>query len=169
MSLYRRWSFINFHTFSKNSWNRQSTNEKKSDFRMTPHAEIRFSHDPPWRNHFTCGGFTIFLEKTWKKWKQQWFHDFFAGCAYIDTNRNTISKWAVGFRYGNFFIPRVEKNLKISLWEKKHCLPRAYGPWEPKLFARGLIFEVFSTLGMKKFPYLKLGPFGNPILSYKNS
>jgi len=23
--------------------------------------------------------------------------------------------------------------------------------------------EVFSTLGRKKFPYLKLGPFGNPI------
>ena len=30
-------------------------------------------------------------------------------------------------------------------------------------FARGLIFEGFSTLGMKKFPYLKTGPFGNPI------
>jgi hypothetical protein len=24
--------------------------------------------------------------------------------------------------------------------------------------------EVFSTLGMQKFPYLKLGPFGNPII-----
>ena len=29
--------------------------------------------------------------------------------------------------------------------------------------AKGLFLEVFSTLGMKKFPYLKLGPFGNPI------
>ena len=27
----------------------------------------------------------------------------------------------------------------------------------------GLIFEDFSTLGMKKFPYLKTGPFGNSI------
>jgi hypothetical protein len=27
----------------------------------------------------------------------------------------------------------------------------------------GLIFEDFSTLRMKKFPYLKTGPFGNPI------
>ena len=26
-----------------------------------------------------------------------------------------------------------------------------------------LLFEDFSTLGMKKFPYLKTGPFGNPI------
>jgi hypothetical protein len=27
----------------------------------------------------------------------------------------------------------------------------------------GLIFEDYLTLGMKKFPYLKTGPFGNPI------
>ena len=29
--------------------------------------------------------------------------------------------------------------------------------------AEGLFLEVFSTLGMKKLPYLKLGPFGNLI------
>ena len=32
-----------------------------------------------------------------------------------------------------------------------------------RFFALGLIFEDFSTRGMKKFPYLKTGPFGNPI------
>jgi hypothetical protein len=32
-----------------------------------------------------------------------------------------------------------------------------------RFFALGLIFVDFSTLGMKKFPYLKTGPFGNPI------
>ena len=32
-----------------------------------------------------------------------------------------------------------------------------------KILPLGLICEDFSTLGMKKFPYLKTGPFGNPI------
>ena len=84
-------------------------------------------------------------------------------CAYIDSNRNTISEWAVIFRYGNFFIPRVEKSSKISPWEKNLASrgPTALG--RTRFFALGLIFEDFSTLGMKKFPYLKTGPFGNPI------
>ena len=51
--------------------------------------------------------------------------------AYIDSNRNRFSEWAVGFRYGNFFIPRVVKNLKISPWEGKTYLPRAYGFFQP--------------------------------------
>ena len=67
------------------------------------------------------------------------------------------------FRYGNFVIPRVEKASKISPWEKNLASrgPTALG--RTRFFARGLIFEDFSTLGMKKFPYLKTGPFGNPI------
>jgi hypothetical protein len=33
-------------------------------------------------------------------------------------------------------------HLKISPWEEKLCLPRAYGPWEASLFSsRGLIFR----------------------------
>jgi hypothetical protein len=52
----------------------------------------------------------------------------------VDSYRNTISEWAMGFRYGNF-------TLKLAR-EKK---------------------SIFSTLGMKKFPYLKHGPFGNLI------
>ena len=77
--------------------------------------------------------------------------------------RNTISEWAVVFRYGNFFIPRVEKSSKISPWEKNLASrgPTALG--RTRFFALGLICEDFSTLGMKKFPYLKTGPFGNPI------
>ena len=41
------------------------------------------------------------------------------------------------------------------------CGPTALG--RTRFFALGLIYEDFSTLGMKKFPYLKTGPFGNCI------
>ena len=111
-------------------------------------------------------GFHDFFGKNHKINCKLWqFHNFFEKkcqnnvgcsiCAYIDSNRNTISEWAVIFRYGNFFIPRVEKSSKISPWEKNLA---SRGPT-----ALGLIFEDFSTLGMKKFPYLKNGPFGNCI------
>ena len=81
----------------------------------------------------------------------------------VNSYRNKISEWAVIFRYGNFFIPRVEKSSKISPWEKNLASrgPTALG--RTTFFALGLILEDFSTLGMKKFPYLKTGPFGNPI------
>ena len=81
----------------------------------------------------------------------------------VNSYRNTISEWAVVVRYENFFIPRVEKSSKISPWEKNLASrgPTALG--RTRFFALGLIFEDFSTLGMKKFPYLKTGPFGNPI------
>ena len=59
------------------------------------------------------------------------------------------------FRYGNFYIPRVEKSSKISPRAKNLVLPRAVGPRETRFFSQGLIFEDFSTHGMKKFPYLK--------------
>jgi hypothetical protein len=44
---------------------------------------------------------------------------------------------------------------KLALWKKSLA---SRGPT-----ALGLIFEDFSTLGIKKFPYLKNGPFGNCI------
>ena len=59
------------------------------------------------------------------------------------------------FRYGNFFIPRVENPSKISPRAKNIALPRAVGPREARFFSHGLIFEGFSTRGMKKFSYLK--------------
>ena len=59
------------------------------------------------------------------------------------------------FRYGNFFIPRVEKTSKNEPTGKKLWLPRAVGPREAMLFSHGLILRFFSTRGMKKFPYLK--------------
>ena len=59
------------------------------------------------------------------------------------------------FRYGNFFIPRVEKASKISPRAKNFVLPRAVGPREARFFSHGLIFEAFSPRGMKKFSYLK--------------
>ena len=43
-----------------------------------------------------------------------------------------------GFRFGNFFIPRVVKNIKMSPLEKKAYLPRA-------------VYLITN------------GPFGNPI------
>ena len=36
--------------------------------------------------------------------------------------------------------------------------------WGRSPFDLALIFEDFSTLEMKKFPYLTIGPFGNPIV-----
>ena len=57
-------------------------------------------------------------------------------------------------RYGNFFIPRVEKSSKISPRAKNLVLPRAVGPREARFFSQGLIFEDFLTRGMKKFSYL---------------
>ena len=51
----------------------------------------------------------------------------------VDSYRNIISEWAVGFRYGNF-------TLKLARGKKKPCLPRAYGPWEASFSSRGLIF-----------------------------
>jgi hypothetical protein len=51
----------------------------------------------------------------------------------------------VGFRYENFFIPWVEKNIKISPWEGKAYLLRAYGSWEESFSSRGLIFRGFSN------------------------
>ena len=58
------------------------------------------------------------------------------------------------FRYGNFYISRVEKSSKISPRAKNLVLPRAVGPREARFFSQGLIFEDFLTRGMKKFSYL---------------
>ena len=61
------------------------------------------------------------------------------------------------------------KNLQILALGKKNLAsrgPTALG--RTKFFALGLIFEDFSTLGMKKFPYLKNGPFGNCIFSHQS-
>ena len=46
----------------------------------------------------------------------------------VNSYRNIISKWAVIFRYENFFIPRVEKFSKISPWEKKILHPAGLRP-----------------------------------------
>ena len=82
----------------------------------------------------------------------------------VNSYRNTISEWAVGFSYGNFFIPWVEKNLKISPWEGKAYLPRAYGPWEESFSSRGLIFGgFFNTWDEEIFIPETHGPFGNCI------
>ena len=56
------------------------------------------------------------------------------------------------------------KNLQILALVKKNLAsrgPTALG--RTKFFALVLIFEDSATLGMKKVPYLKTGPFGNPI------
>jgi hypothetical protein len=50
----------------------------------------------------------------------------------VDSYRNKISEWAVGFRYGNLV-------LKLSLGKKKHCLLQAYDPWDASFSSHGLI------------------------------
>jgi hypothetical protein len=59
------------------------------------------------------------------------------------------------FRYGNFFIPRVEKTSKNQPKGRKAFLPRAVGPRNVSFSFPWSNFNVFSTQGMKKFPYLK--------------
>ena len=55
-----------------------------------------------------------------------------------DSYRSTISEWAIGIRYGNFFIPMplqwLKKRPKISLWEEKSCLLRPYSPFRNSIF-----------------------------------
>lgn len=72
------------------------------------------------------------------------------------------------FLNGYFFIPQVENILKLPLWKEKPCLPQAYGSWEARFSSWWLIFGAFSTLGIKKFPYPKPDPFGNPILLWNS-
>jgi hypothetical protein len=76
---------------------------------------------------------------------------------------NTISEWAVVSVMKIFSSHGLIKSSKISPWEKNLAYrgPTALG--KTIFFALGLIFEDFSTLGMKKFPYLKTSLFGNPI------
>ena len=50
-----------------------------------------------------------------------------------------------------------------SFSEKKSHLHMTQEEIIFKRLLLGLIFEDFLTLGMKKFPYLTTGPFGNPI------
>ena len=70
--------------------------------------------------------------------------------------RNRFSEWAVGFRYGNFFILRVVKNHKMSPREEKAYPPKGRMPAGGKPFpSQGLILRFLTTRGMKKFPYLK--------------
>ena len=61
----------------------------------------------------------------------------------VNSYRNTISKWAVVFRYGNLFIPRVEKSSKISLWEKNPASRRPTALGRARFLALGPIFEDF--------------------------
>ena len=60
----------------------------------------------------------------------------------VDSYSNTISEWAMAFSYGNF-------NLTL--------------PLGPKALGRQTFILVGKFLEVKKFSYLKLGPFLNPI------
>ena len=62
----------------------------------------------------------------------QWpLRNFYTFIHLVYSNRKTISKWTVGFRYGNF-------TLKLARGKKKQpCLLWSYGPWVSSL---GLIF-----------------------------
>jgi hypothetical protein len=68
--------------------------------------------------------------------------------------RNTISEWAVGFKYGNF-------TLKLT------CGKKSLASRGPKALRKQAFLHVGKFLEVKKFPYLKLGPFGNPVFFKK--
>ena len=87
--------------------------------------------------------------------------------AYTNSYRNIGFPNGPVFRYGNFFIPRVEKSSKISPRAKNLVLPRAVGPREARFFSQGLIFEDFSTRGMKKFSYLKITAHSEIVFLYE--
>jgi hypothetical protein len=48
---------------------------------------------------------------------------------------------------------KVKSSHAFVTREEKACLPKVYGPWEKSFWFWGLMLEVFSTLGMKKFWY----------------
>ena len=85
----------------------------------------------------------------------------------VNSYRNTISKWALGFRYRNFFIPRVEKNLKISPWEGNSNLPRAYGPWGERDSSLGLIFGGFFNPWDKEISIPETWPIRKSLISHQ--
>ena len=87
----------------------------------------------------------------------------------VNSYRNTISKWALGFRYRNFFIPRVEKNLKISPWEGNSYLPRAYGPWEERVSSLGLIFGGFFNPWDEEISIPETRPIRKSYISFHSS
>ena len=71
-------------------------------------------------------------------------------------------------RYGNFFIPRVEKTSKISPRVKNLALPRAVGPWETRFLFPRANFQGFSTRRMKKFSYLTTAAHSEIVFLYES-
>ena len=122
---------------------------------MTPHEEIMENFK------FCCHLTSFFCKNCFKNMRALKICQMTAvktEICLVNSYRNTISEWAVGFRYGNFFIPWVEKNLKISPWEGKSCLPRAYGPWEASFSSRGLIFGGFFNPWDEEIPIPETRP-----------
>ena len=104
MSLYRRWSFINFHTFSKNTWNGQSTNEKKSDFRMTPQRKSDFRMTPQ-RKSFYMWWFHDFSRKNLKKVKTAMISQFFCWMRIYRHKQEYNFRMGRGFQVWEFLHP----------------------------------------------------------------
>jgi hypothetical protein len=67
----------------------------------------------------------------------------------------------------NYSNPRVLKYTKKRTRAKNLVLPRAVGPREARFFSQGLIFEDFSTRGMKKFSYLKTTAHSEIVFLYE--
>ena len=91
--------------------------------------------------------------------------------------RNQISAWPMlksefctsrklkQLQFDNLFDVRsIEKTRHIEAWNRTNCFLQEYNFRMGRGFHVCWFFEVFSILWMKKFPYLKLGPFGNPII-----
>ena len=119
----------------------------------------------PGRNYHFLPGDECARRFHGKKLKR--YRNLSTAIAYIDSYRNIGFPNGPVFRYGNFFIPRVEKSSKISPRAKNLVLPRAVGPREARFFSQGLIFEDFSTRGMKKFSYLKTTAHSEIVFLYE--
>ena len=143
MSLYKQRSLTNFYTFSFFS--------VKSSCALVTREECAwwFHRKKSWKlrskRSETFKSVAMKSKNSWKQCRTLFF-------AYIDSNRNRFSEWAIGFRNGNFFIPWVVKNLKISPWEGKGLPPAGLRPLGGKLFFPWANFwRFFQPLGWRNF------------------
>ena len=153
----------NFHTFSKTLWNRRCTNEKKSDFRMTPHVEIWFSHDPP------CGN-PISIPKT-RPIRKSYIFSYpkigqLINLYYFCPVSFWPQKFIVVFQFLAYFLKSLTSNTTLGMKKVVNCWVCvfwcSYMTWQTYC-ARGQLiskvnFEVFiwTKKRTKIFPYFCL-------------
>jgi hypothetical protein len=92
------------------------------------------------------------------------YGNFSMAVAYTNSYRNIGFPNGPSFRYGNFFIPRVEKTSKNLPTGRKAFLPRAVGPREVSFsFPRANFKVLFNPRDEEISIPETHGPFGNCI------